>query len=157
MWLTRRNLLLAALATTGARADPAPVRSVEPGALALRGFDTVSYFLPEGPRAGSAAHEMAWRGRGWRFASALNRAAFARDPEVYAPRLGGHDPVGVLEGRLVDADPLVFAVLEGRLYLFRDAGRRDRLSADRAAEPGLLARAEALWPTLDRLQDAGPG
>lgn len=149
MWLTRRNVLAVALAA----ARPAGAAD----GLALRGFDAVSYFLPEGPQAGSPAHELAWRGRGWRFASAANRAAFARDPEVYAPRLGGHDPVGVLEGRLVDADPLVFARLEGRLYLFRDSDRRDRLIARLAGEPDLIARAERLWPTLDRLQDGEPG
>ena len=55
MWLTRRNLLAAATAW-GA---PAAI----PGELALRGFDAVSYFLPGGPRAGSAAHETSWRGR----------------------------------------------------------------------------------------------
>lgn len=153
MWLTRRNLLLAAAAVPPrARAAPAV-----PERLALRGFDAVSYFLPEGPQAGSPAHEFAWRGRGWRFASGANRAAFARDPEIYAPRLGGHDAVGVLEGRLVDADPLVFALFEGRLYLFRDSERRARLVAGLAEEPGLIARAETLWPGLDRLRDGAPG
>lgn len=154
MWLTRRNLLAIAGAALPGAAAGAPGG---PGGLALRGFDAVSYFLPDGPQAGSPAHEIAWRGRGWRFASASNRAAFARDPEVYAPRLGGHDPVGVLEGRIVDADPLVFALFEGRLYLFRDSARRDRMIAGLAEEPGLIVRAESLWPKLDRLQDGEPG
>ena len=128
-----------------------------PGLLALNGFDAVSYFLPgaSGPRPGRPGYEIVWRGLTWRFASAGNRDAFAGDPIVYAPRLGGYDPVGVLEGRLVDADPLVFAILQGPagegLYLFRNAEHRARL----VASPDLVAAAESRWPTLKGLTDTG--
>ncbi|KAB1081441.1 hypothetical protein [Methylobacterium soli] len=118
--------------------------------LALRGFDAVSDFLPGGPVAGCPAFEVTWRGRVWRFDGAANRDAFRRDPEAYAPRLGGYDPVGVVEGRPVDADPLVFARVAMRLYLFRDAGRRA------LAGPDLAARAEARWPGLRALTDSTP-
>lgn len=149
MWLTRRDC--AALALVGLAA-PAPAEVPSAGRLGLAGFDPVSYFLPEGPRAGLARYELPGRGRTWRFASAANRAAFARDPDVYAPRLGGYDAAGILDGRLADADPLVFAVIAGRLYLFRDAERRARVVAD----PALADRAEALWPGLRRLTDGAP-
>ena len=79
-------------------------------------------------------------------------AAFRDDPPAYAPRLGGYDAAGILEGRLVDADPLVFAVIGERLYLFRDAGRRARF----LAEPDLARQAEAAWPAVSRLQDVPP-
>ncbi|WP_375463205.1 YHS domain-containing (seleno)protein [uncultured Methylobacterium sp.] len=149
MWLTRRDLPLLGLIGL---ADPSAAGPILPGALALSGFDPVSCFLPDGPRAGLPRFELAHRGRTWRFASAANRAAFVREPETYAPRLGGHDAAGILDGRLVDADPLVFAVIAGRLYLFRDAGRRARFLADAA----LVDRAEALWPGLRRLTEGGP-
>lgn len=155
MWLTRRDCgRLAGLALTlgVARAAGTMPAGSASGLLALRGFDPVSYFLPGGPAPGSADHESSWRGRVWRFANARNRATFGRDPEVYAPRLGGFDPAGILEERLVDADPLVFALVEARLYLFRDAARRARC----LAEPTLLRQAEALWPRLGRLLDAAP-
>jgi hypothetical protein len=94
---------------------------------------------------------LSWGGRVWRFASSANREAFRDDPAVYAPRLGGYDAAGILEGRLVDADPLVFAVIGDRLYLFRDGARRARFLAD----PGLAGQAEAAWPGLRDQQD-GP-
>ena len=147
MWLTRRDCASLLLCLAG----PARGRALSSGLLGLSGFDPVSYFLPQGPRPGLAAFEVADGGRTWRFASAANRAAFQRDPAVYAPRLGGYDPVGILDGRLVEADPLVFAVIDERLYLFRNAGRRDRV----VAEPGLAAQAEASWPALRRLTDEG--
>lgn len=112
--------------------------------LTLNGFDPVSYFLPGGPLPGTGRFELTWGGRVWRFAGSANREAFRDDPTTYAPRLGGYDAAGILEGRLVDADPLVFAVIGDRLYLFRDAGRRARFLAD----PGLAGQAESAWPGL---------
>lgn len=169
MWLTRPDpapvpprrpvrgptlLCLAMLATAGlgvvpAASEPAPAgpEATRIVLLALNGFDPVSYFLEGGPQAGSARFELSWGGRVWRFASGANREAFRDDPAVYAPRLGGYDAAGILEGRLVDADPLVFAVIAERLYLFRDAGRRARFTA----EPGLAGQAEAAWPALGGL------
>lgn len=117
--------------------------------LTLNGFDPVSYFLERGPAAGSARFELSWGGRVWRFANGANREAFRDDPRTYAPRLGGYDAAGILEGRLVDSNPLIFAVIDERLYLFRDAGRRARFLAD----PGLAGQAEAAWPGLRGLQD----
>lgn len=166
MWLTRRQCFALAALLAGARSSAAGPASAPDSAdaaerlrrlpsippLALRGFDPLSYFLPGGPVAGDPAHEIAWEGRTWRFARAANRAAFERDPGAYTPRLGGYDPVGVAEGRLVDADPLVFAILDDALYLFRNAERRDLALAD----PELARRAEARWPALRALMDAPP-
>lgn len=157
MWLTDRDrrawaaAILAAFLTSAIAAGPA---WGEPAAtriapLALNGFDPVSYALPGGPAPGSARFELAWGGRSWRFASESDRAAFRADPDVYAPRLGGFDAMGILDGRLVDADPTVFALIGSRLYLFRNAERRARALAD----PGLAREAEAIWPSLRRLTD----
>lgn len=137
-------LLLATALAPGARSEPDPTRVVQ---LALNGYDPVSYFLPDGPQPGSARFEAEWGGRVWRFAMDADRTAFRRDPDVYAPRLGGYDAAAILDRRLADADPAVFAILDGRLYLFRDAERRARFVAD----PALARKAEAIWPTLGRL------
>lgn len=153
--LPRRRVLAGALgAALCAGAGPAAggPAATRLGLLGLRGFDPVSYFLDGGPRPGSDRFELSWGGRAWRFASAADRAAFRDDPAVYAPRLGGHDAAGVLDGRIVDADPTVFALVGDRLYLFRDAGRRARFLAD----PGLAATAEAAWPALRGLLDDPP-
>lgn len=137
-------LALAAALMGGAptAADPGDTAAIE--LLALQGFDPVSYFLKDGPRAGAARFELSWGGQVWRFANGADRTAFRDNPEVYAPRLGGFDAAGILDGRLVDADPLVFAVIGQRLYLFRDAARRDRF----LAAPELVRKAEAAWPGL---------
>lgn len=161
--LTRRHLVGlilggAAGRSAGGSAWGASLPPEPPARLALRGFDPVSYFLggADGPAPGLPAHEFAWNGRTWRFARAANRAAFAADPEAYAPRLGGFDPVGVAEGRFVAADPLIFLVASGpagpRLYLFRTQDHR----ATFAAEADLADRAEARWPALRASAEADP-
>ena len=88
----------------------------ERSGFGLRGFDPVSYFLSPMPLPGREGVELIWRGVAWRFASEANREAFARDPEVYAPRIGGYDAGAAAEGRLVAADPTLFAIRDGRLY-----------------------------------------
>ena len=155
MWLTRRHCLAVLAAGPGILIGPSYGAGAVmlPDTLALRGFDAVTYFLDGEPQAGRSAFELNWRGRAWRFASAANRAVFRDDPAIYAPRFAGYDPVGVAQGRIVDADPLVFACLshEGkdRLYLFRNAEHRERARRN----SGLVAQAEARWPTLNDVKD----
>ncbi|KQT14761.1 hypothetical protein ASG40_05500 [Methylobacterium sp. Leaf399] len=135
----------------GHSASP-PVASAD--LLALRGFDVVTYFLDgAAPRPGRADLEWAWKGRAWRFVSAANRTVFREAPATYAPRLDGFDPVAMAQGRLVEADPLVFARLPfgaaEPLYLFRHDANR----AAARQQPGIVAEAEARWPSLRGLID----
>jgi hypothetical protein len=112
----------------------------------LRGFDPVSYFASFAPRPGREDLELIWGGLAWRFASEANREAFRSDPTVYAPRIGGYDAVAVANGRIVPGDPAIFAVFDGRLYLFRDRQSRARFLADES----VAERAETRWPALSQ-------
>ena len=147
-------LLLAAVlpAAAGGPAELPPVLGAtelfarhDRSGVGLSGFDPVSYFAGE-PRPGRADLELVWAGLAWRFSSAANREAFRRDPAVYAPRLGAYDAAAAADGRLVEADPTRFALVAGRLYLFRDAAGQRRF----VAEPALAAAAEKRWPDLSR-------
>ena len=66
--------------------------------LAIYGIDPVAYFTDRKPRAGREDFELRHAGAIWRFENEGNRAAFAADPDVYMPRFGGYDPVGVSRG-----------------------------------------------------------
>ena len=55
-------------------------------------------------------------GATWRFHSEANRAAFAKDPDLYMPRYGGHDPVAVGQGTARPGDPDFWAVREKKLF-----------------------------------------
>lgn len=111
--------------------------------LAIYGFDPVSYFIDGGPRPGRAEFELVWSGVTWRFRSEGNRAAFERDPDVYAPAFGGYDAESVPEGHAVESDPHIFAIISNRLYLFRNAEARENFQSR-----NMLAAAEAAWPAL---------
>jgi len=155
-WQSATVALALAGAVLAATVQPARVLAqpvaTEVTVLGLQGYDPVTYFLPDGPRAGAPQFEASWDGRVWRFANEANRAVFRRDPGVYAPRLGGFDAAGILDRRLVDANPVHFAIIGQRLYLFRDDDRRAKF----LAQPALAASAEAIWPRLRGLLDDPP-
>jgi len=116
--------------------------------LALFGYDPVAFHVERRAMPGSPRHESTLGGLVWRFTSAANKAAFDQDPKPYMPLFGGHDGAGVADGVMVDADPDVFALIAGRLVLFRDAAARDRFAADE----GLRRKALQDWPEVVRRQ-----
>lgn len=115
--------------------------------LALSGFDPVAYFTDQQPRAGHPDLELSHDGAVWRFRNVGNRDAFRDHPETYTPRFGGYDPVGIARNRSVAGNPLVWAVVGERLYLFYDDADRD---AFLVAPARVLADAERHWPEVTR-------
>ena len=110
-------------------------------ALAIGGYDPVSYRFDQAPRIGRADCGYLWKGLVWQFAGEANRAAFMRDPDRFAPRIGGYDAERIGSDVLVAGNPEVFLVQSEALYLFRSAEHRRRFLADSA----LAAKAEATW------------
>ncbi len=117
------------------------VRRHDHAGVALEGFDPVTYFMSGPPRPGDAVHEAVWNGHAWRFSNAANRAAFLSRPDIYAPRLGGNDALAMTEGRMVEAQARIAAIVDGRLYLFHTRAARDAFLDD----PDAAARAERVW------------
>jgi YHS domain-containing protein len=79
----------------------------------------------------------------WRFTNEGNRGAFAKHPEVYAPRFAGYDPLAIGRGRSVQGHPLIWALAGQRLYLFYSEQTRASFLAD----PGrIIDYAERKWP-----------
>jgi YHS domain-containing protein len=92
--------------------------------FAMDGFDPVEYFLQGKALAGAATYETIWNGAAWRFTSAANKAAFEAAPHIYAPQFGGYDAHMVAAGLPVDANPSLFVISSGKLYLFRNEANR---------------------------------
>lgn len=59
--------------------------NVDKDGLAIRGYDPVAYFTVGKPTPGDAQFTAAYEGATYRFATAANREAFAKDPAKYAP------------------------------------------------------------------------
>ncbi|MGC1467204.1 MAG: hypothetical protein WA792_15900, partial [Pseudolabrys sp.] len=76
-----------------------------------------------------------------------NRAAFAENPDVYAPRFGGYDPVAIARGTSVAGHPEIWLVIGQRLYLFYS----DKARAAFARQPErIIEMAERQWPAVER-------
>ena len=113
--------------------------------LAISGFDPVAYFTEGKALFGRAEFELNLEGSVWRFNNEGNRGAFEKNPEVYAPRFGGYDPVAIGRGRSVQGHPLIWAVAGQRLYLFYSEQTRASFLAD----PGrIIDTAERKWPDV---------
>ena len=113
--------------------------------LAIDGFDPVAYFVDGKPRAGRPELELRSGGASWRFANEGNMAAFAADPEVYAPRFGGHDPVAVTRGAATPGHPELWLVADGALYLFYSEEARAAFLRD---PEHVIEAAERHWPAV---------
>ena len=85
--------------------------------LALKGYDPVAYFTEGRAAPGSTAFESEVGGSRYRFATAANRDAFAKDPGRYLPQYGGFCAYAVSRGYTADIDPEAWAVAGGKLYL----------------------------------------
>jgi hypothetical protein len=81
----------------------------------------------------------------WRFRNEGNRAAFVGNPEIYAPRFGGYDPVDVARGRVVQGLPQLWMVHGQRLYLFASETGRSAFAAN---PDGFANSAQRRWPKL---------
>lgn len=115
--------------------------------LAISGYDPVAFFTDGKPTAGNADFELRYGGTVWRFANPGNRAAFAARPDVYLPRYGGYDPLGVARGVAVAGNPNMWLIIDQRLFLFYDSARREDFAVHRDR---VIAAADRKWPQLLR-------
>ena len=143
----------AMVAAAAAWHQPKVAEAADPAAfnrntgLAIDGFDPVSYFADGTPRLGRPDFEVRYGGAGWRFANEGNMAAFAADPDVYAPRFGGHDPVAIVRGAATPGHPELWMIADQRLYLFYSEEARSSFADD---PESAIEAAERYWPEVRR-------
>jgi hypothetical protein len=141
------GLLLGLLGPIGAATTERIVVDRNSG-LAISGFDPVAYFTDAKAIQGKGEFEQVVAGTAWRFENAGNSAAFRADPDVYMPRFGGYDPVGVARGVAVAGNPRLWIISGERLYLFYSAEARDEFAGD---SDRIAATADREWPAVSRL------
>jgi hypothetical protein len=115
--------------------------------LAIGGYDPVAFFIDGRPVAGGADFELPYGGAIWRFRNVGNRDAFAAQPDIYMPKFGGYDPIGVTRGVAVAGNPNVWLISGERLYLFYDRARLEKFAGD---ADRVSAEAERKWPDVRR-------
>ena len=105
--------------------------------VALKGHDTVAYFTQKRPVMGTAQNRYDWDGTRYLFSSVKNREAFVAHPDRYAPQFGGLCATGLGMGTKAAADPNVWKIVDGKLYVFSSVEAKQM--ADR--DPAILSRA----------------
>jgi YHS domain-containing protein len=110
---------------------------------AIDGYDPVAYFREGRAQPGDSSHTHAWNGATWRFASEENRAAFAAEPERYAPAFGGYCAFAVANGYTAKSDPEAFTIAGDRLYLNFDRATQEKWLAERDA---MIENGRRNWP-----------
>ena len=98
--------------------------------VALHGYDPVSYFEREEPRRGNKRILERVGGATYYFTSRASRYTFLGNAPKYQPQFGGYCATSMAQGRLEDIDPEVFAIVDGKLYLFQDDAARARFLTD---------------------------
>jgi hypothetical protein len=142
------SLCFAALFGAAALAGPAArVVSDWHTGLAIYGYDPVTYFTDAKPGIGRDTIEFRTGNAIWRFRNESNRAAFAADPEVYTPRFGGYDPLGVARGVGTPGHPEIWVRRDDRIYLFAKPESR---MAFMAGAQEIVAAADAKWPEVQK-------
>ena len=117
--------------------------------IAIKGYDPVAFFKDNKPVRGNDDLRFDYKGSTFVFASQENRAAFASDPERYAPQYGGYCAFGTARGYKADIDPATFTVIDGRLYLNYNRQVQKDWAADTAR---FIREADARWPTVRKTE-----
>jgi YHS domain-containing protein len=111
---------------------------------ALFGYDPVAYFLDGQAKKGADNIIFRWKGNDWHFVSAANLERFRAAPDLYAPTLQGNDPQRLTAFKLVAADPRIFVIKDGTLWLFRSQESKRRFLTD----PNLAYAARIAWDAI---------
>ena len=131
---------LTLLATTTVQA------AAEHSLPAVQGYDVVSYQTLKRPIRGTGHYTASHEGAIYVFASEENLNTFKANPEQYAPAFNGYCAFGVSVDKKFIADPEVWRVVDGKLYLNLDSSIQDAWLKD---VPGRIAQANAKWKKIE--------
>lgn len=115
------------------------------GALAVHGYDTVSYFTEGKAQRGVAEFSVNHEGAVYRFVSEKNQKAFTRNPNKYLPQFGGFCAYGVAVGKKFDGDPEVFKIVKGKLYLNLNPDIQATWEGELS---GNIGKADDMWKSI---------
>jgi YHS domain-containing protein len=143
-------MFLVAVLGAGLLGMGSPAAALEPvskggDGLALGGYDAVAYFTDNKPVAGKKEFQTQWNGATWQFATADHREAFVKAPEKYAPQYGGYCAYAVAKGASAPGDPTLWKVMDGKLYVNKNADVQKLWNQD---VPGYIVQADRNWPAV---------
>ena len=111
-------------------------------AVALEGYDVISYFNSPSPKKGNKDYQAVYLGKRYLFINSENQKKFAADPEEYLPEFEEYCGCALSENKRVNADPEVFKIVDGNLVFFED---KKALSKWNKNEEERYAKAQKFW------------
>lgn len=111
----------------------------------LRGYDPVAYFTVNDAVKGSDTITAEVSGKRWHFCSTENRERFLQAPELFLPQFDGYCAYAAGHNYIYGADPKVWTIVNGKLYLNYSAEVKSKWTAERDT---LIAAGHRNWPAL---------
>ena len=111
------NILLFTVFSVIGVAEAGPL-NVNSSGVFIDGYDVVAYFTDDDAQRGSSEYQTQWQEATLFFASEQHLNLFLANPEAYLPQFAGHCANGLSDGHLVRANPEIYRVIDGKLYLF---------------------------------------
>jgi YHS domain-containing protein len=140
--LAKSLILLSISFASGAQAGEFP----EQNGAALNRLDALSYFSHEQKLMdGDQQKSFVYKGTKFYFITAAHLDAFKADPAHFAPQFDGYCAYNASQGHRVAANPRVFAIQDGKLYLFSDREALRHWKGDVAAN---IEHGNQAWPAL---------
>ena len=145
-----KTLLPAVALLVAVVATPVFGQDVAHNTPGLSGYDPVSYFTEGTPQRGSEYHVANYKSVTYAFTSEEHKELFEANPSKYAPSYGGWCAYGVAVGKKFVADPEVWKIVKGTLYVNLDRDIQSKWNQD---IPGYIQKAETNWVEI---QDKAP-
>lgn len=123
---------------------------VSKNTVGVNGYDLVSYHTAKRPLRGNGNYVAVQDGVTYLFSSEANQKEFQKNPDKYLPAYGGWCAFGASVGKKFSADPEVWEIVDGRLYMNLDPGIYQMWKKDVA---GNIKKANANWP---KIKDKAP-
>lgn len=115
----------------------------ESSGLALKGYDTVSYFHDAKALSGDRKKGLKHNGLIRYFSSDENKLMFKTFPDKFLPQYGGYCASAVASGLTADIDPEIWHIEAGKLYLFFDNSSKNYFVAN--IGQGIIKKADSEW------------
>ena len=147
----KRSILAAAVLAVALLSTAALAMDYTHSTPGLGGYDPVAYFTDGKPVRGSGYHVTEFNGVTYAFANAEHLEMFEANPDKYVPAYGGYCAYGVAVGKKFVADPTVWKIVDGTLYLNLDRDIQRKWEKD---VPGHIETADANWVRIKEMAPA---
>ena len=115
-------------------------------ALAVEGYDLVSYFSNEKPKVGNKTIFYTFQGATYLFANEENKKLFIETPEKYLPQYGGWCAYAMgKNGEKIAVNPKAYIISNNKLYLFYKTSLVDTKKKWNKNSEGLQKKADENW------------